>query len=54
MAKRKEESEKMVRVEPSRALSPFEEMEGWFDGILSIGIPKADQAKKKTRQVKLE
>jgi hypothetical protein len=30
MAKEKE-SKELVKVEPSRAISPFEEMESWFD-----------------------
>jgi len=30
MAKEKE-SKELVKVEPSRAISPFEEMERWFD-----------------------
>ena len=34
MAARKKESEKIVRVEPSSVLSPFEDMERWFEDML--------------------
>ena len=37
MAKEKE-SKELVKVEPSRAISPFEEMERWFDEAFSRPI----------------
>ena len=39
MAERKRESEKSVQVEPSRELSPFENMEGWFEEMFRRASP---------------
>ena len=39
MAARKKESEKMVRVEPSSVLSPFEDMEKWFEDMFRRPFP---------------
>lgn len=42
MATRKKESEKLVGVEPSRALSPFDDMEGWFKEMIRRPFPFFD------------
>jgi HSP20 family protein len=42
MAIKKRESEKSVQVEPSRALSPFEDMERWFEDMLGRPFPFLD------------